>query len=341
MEELKLEIISPNEGQFLKKIGWNKDEIKKAVISITEQYKGLAYTEEQLQEAKKDRAMLNAMKKDISDRRIQVKKALLEPYDVFESEVKEVVALIDEPIEMIGKQIEAYEDKVREEKNTALAQFFSENIGELSEVVSYDRIFNPKWLNKTASLSSCKAEIQKIIDDINTDLAAISSSVDEKYQVFAKDYYLQHGFNLSKALGEANRIQEMDKKAEADRKAREEAERQREEARKEAERAKEEARKAQEEAELARKELEREKALAEKAQAEKQVVYEENKATDVPVQENNVPAQEDVAPASKGVAEEDTKIYKSSFVVRGTKAQLLMLKQYMIDNGIEFGKVEN
>lgn len=341
MEELKLEIISPNEGQFLKKIGWNKDEIKKAVISITEQYKGLAYTEEQLQEAKKDRAMLNAMKKDISDRRIQVKKALLEPYDVFESEVKEVVALIDEPIEMIGKQIEAYEDKVREEKNTALAQFFSENIWELSEVVSYDRIFNPKWLNKTASLSSCKAEIQKIIDDINTDLAAIISSVDEKYQVFAKDYYLQHGFNLSKALGEANRIQEMDKKAEADRKAREEAEREREEARKEAERAKEEARKAQEEAELARKELEREKALAEKEQAEKQVVSEDAKATDVPVQENNVPVNENIAPASKGVAEEDTKIYKSSFVVRGTKAQLLMLKQYMIDNGIEFGKVEN
>ena len=341
MEELKLEIISPNEGQFLKKIGWNKDEIKKAVISITEQYKGLAYTEEQLQEAKKDRAMLNAMKKDISDRRIQVKKALLEPYDVFESEVKEVVALIDEPIEMIGKQIEAYEDKVREEKNTALAQFFSENIGELSEVVSYERIFNPKWLNKTASLSSCKAEIQKIIDDINTDLAAIISSVDEKYQVFAKDYYLQHGFNLSKALGEANRIQEMDKKAEADRKAREEAERQREEARKEAERAKEEARKAQEEAELARKELEREKALAEKEQAEKQAVFEEAKATDIPVHENNVPVKENVAPASKGVAEEDTKIYKSSFVVRGTKTQLLMLKQYMIDNGIEFGKVEN
>lgn len=341
MEELKLEIISPNEGQFLKKIGWNKDEIKKAVISITEQYKGLAYTEEQLQEAKKDRAMLNAMKKDISDRRIQVKKALLEPYDVFESEVKEVVALIDEPIEMIGKQIEAYEDKVRDEKNTALAQFFYENIGELSEVVSYDRIFNPKWLNKTASLSSCKAEIQKIIDDINTDLVAIISSVDEKYQVFAKDYYLQHGFNLSKALGEANRIQEMDKKAEADRKAREEAEREREEARKEAERAKEEARKAQEEAELARKELEREKALAEKEQAEKQAVFEEAKVTDVPVHENNVPVKENVAPASKEVAEEDTKIYKSSFVVRGTKAQLLMLKQYMIDNGIEFGKVEN
>lgn len=85
----------------------------------------------------------------------------------------------------------------------------------------------------------------------------------------------------------------------------------------------------------------REKALAEKEHAEKQAVFEEAKVTDVPVHENNVPVKENVAPASKGVAEEDTKIYKSSFVVRGTKAQLLMLKQYMIDNGIEFGKVEN
>ena len=63
MEELKLEIISPNEGQFLKTIGWNKRQIKEAVAGITEQYRGIAYTEEQLQEAKKDRAKLNAMKK--------------------------------------------------------------------------------------------------------------------------------------------------------------------------------------------------------------------------------------------------------------------------------------
>ena len=116
MEDLTLVINNPDEGHFLKSIGWNKDEIKKAVVSITEQYRGLAYTEEQLQEAKSDRAKLNAMKKDISDRRIQVKNALLEPYKVFEAEVNEVVALIEEPIAMIDEQIVAYEERTKEEK---------------------------------------------------------------------------------------------------------------------------------------------------------------------------------------------------------------------------------
>lgn len=48
-----------------------------AVAEITKQYTGLTYTEEQMQDAKKDRATLNAMRKDISDRRIQVKKQRL------------------------------------------------------------------------------------------------------------------------------------------------------------------------------------------------------------------------------------------------------------------------
>ena len=214
MEDLTLVINNPDEGHFLKSIGWNKDEIKKAVISITEQYKGLAYTEEQLQEAKADRAKLNAMKKDISDRRIQVKNALLEPYNVFEAEVNEVVALIDEPIAMIDEQIAAYEERTKEEKRQDLEKFFTENRADLPELITFDKIFNPKWLNKTASLSSCKKEIKKAIEDITADLSAIRSSLSGKYSVYAEEFYLKREMNLSRALSEANRIQEMDKKAE-------------------------------------------------------------------------------------------------------------------------------
>lgn len=81
MEELSLVISQPDEGKFLQKIGWNKEQIMNAVAEITKQYTGLTYTEEQMQDAKKDRATLNAMRKDISDRRIQVKKALMAPYE--------------------------------------------------------------------------------------------------------------------------------------------------------------------------------------------------------------------------------------------------------------------
>lgn len=56
MEELSLVISQPDEGKFLQKIGWNKEQIMNAVAEITKQYTGLTYTEEQMQDAKKDRA---------------------------------------------------------------------------------------------------------------------------------------------------------------------------------------------------------------------------------------------------------------------------------------------
>lgn len=70
MEELSLVINQPDNGVFLEKIGWNKEQITSAVENIISQYEGITYTEEQIRDAKKDRAILNAMKTDISNRRI-------------------------------------------------------------------------------------------------------------------------------------------------------------------------------------------------------------------------------------------------------------------------------
>ena len=70
MEDLALVISQPDEGKFLQKIGWNKEQIIHAVTSITQQYEGLTYTDEQMQDAKKDRAALNSMKTALNNRRI-------------------------------------------------------------------------------------------------------------------------------------------------------------------------------------------------------------------------------------------------------------------------------
>ena len=229
MEELSLVISQPDEGKFLQKIGWNKEQIMNAVAEITKQYTGLTYTEEQMQDAKKDRATLNAMRKDISGRRIQVKKALMAPYEAFEAEVKEVVAMIDEPIAIIDEQLLAYEEKVKEDKKQELISYFKENIGELEDVLTFDMIFNPKWLNKTASLKSCKEEISKEISRTDTDLRAIETMIEEKYRAYAKDYYFRKDRNMTSVLSEVGRMKEIDRKAEEEKAAREEAEERRRE----------------------------------------------------------------------------------------------------------------
>ena len=329
MEDLTLVINNPDEGQFLKSIGWNKEQIKDAVVSITEQYRGLAYTEEQLQEAKADRAKLNAMKKDISDRRIQVKNALLEPYEKFEAEVKEVVALIDEPIAMIDEQIVAYEERTKEEKRQDLEKFFTENRADLPELITFDKIFNPKWLNKTSSLSSCKKEIKKAVEDIKADLSAIHSSLSGKYSVYAEEFYLKREMNLSRALSEANRIQEMDKKAE-------------EEEQKRA--------KIEEEAKIQR-ELEAQQAREHQnspqqggltVEHEQFTTYGEKDALNRKIcNSTNVPIPQKTEEHIQQQIPTEEKVYKSAFMVRATKAKLMMLRDYMVQNGIEFSKIEN
>ena len=329
MEDLTLVINNPDEGHFLKSIGWNKEQIKEAVVNITEQYRGLSYTEEQLQEAKADRAKLNAMKKDISDRRVQVKQALLEPYEKFEAEVEEVVALIDEPIAMIDKQIVAYEERTKKEKRQSLEDFFEKSMVDIPVLITFDKIFNPKWLTKTAFLSSCKKEIKKAIEDIVADVSAIRSSLSGKYSVYAEEYYMKREMNLSKALSEANRIQEMDKKAE-------------EEEQKRA--------KIEEEAKIKR-EMETQQAREHRNSPQQGVLmveheqfttYDEKDAlnrkmrnsTDIPIQQKTEVQVQQQIPAEE-------KIYKSAFMVRATKAKLMMLRDYMVQNGIEFSKIEN
>ena len=342
MEELTLVINNPDEGQFLKSIGWNKEQIKEAVVSITEQYRGLAYTEAQLQEAKADRAKLNAMKNDISARRIQVKKALLEPYEKFEAEVKEVVALIDEPIAMIDEQIVAYEERTKEEKRQALEKFFAENRAELPELITFERIFNPKWLNKSSSLSSCKNDIKKLIEDISADLAAIRSSLDERYSVYAEEFYLKREMNLSHALAEANHIQEMDRKAEEERKAKEQAQKEREEAQKRAKEEAEAKKQREVEAQDAREHRNSPQEGVSNVKHEQVTMLDKIGGLKSEISDfMNPPVEKKEEPIRQQSPAEEEKVYKSAFMVRATKAKLMMLRDFMIQNGIEFSKIEN
>lgn len=329
-EALALLIEQPEQGKFLQKIGWNKEEITRKVTEITKHYENVVYTDEQIQDAKKDRATLNAMRKDISDRRIEVKKAIMAPYNVFEAEVKEVVALIDKPIAMIDEQTAAYEEKIKEDKKNELVKFFKDNIGELEDVLTFDMIFNPKWLNKTTSLKSCKDDISTAIEKTNTDIRAMETVIEDKYRAYAKDFYFRRGMNMTTVLEEVGRMKEIDRKAEKERLAREEEEEHRKE---------EEATKA---AETINSPTE-----PDNVQEQAENVSESGKsvsipAESVPKQAESVPEQSEDTKVVDPFADKDTdtKIYKASFTIRGTKAQILSVKEFMINNNIQFGKVE-
>ena len=330
VEELSLVIKNPTEGEFLKHIEWNKEQFMELVASMTEQYEGVTYTDEQIKIAKSDRATLNAMKKAISDRRIQVKKAVMEPYTKFETEVAEVVALIDKPIAMIDSQIKEYDERVKNEKKQALKEYFEEIAADLEGVLTFDRVFDQRYLNATVSLSKAKTDIKDKVERVNTDLNTLDS-LDAEYRMFARDVYVRT-LDVSQAMAEISRLQELKKQEE-------ERSRQQEEAARKAAEA-EAAENASETAESVPEPKKNEQIPEESVTKPDENVSNEAESV-IKTEESESPAASiDVPDTSVAVPEKDTKQYKASFTVYGTKAEIMGLKQYMIEHKIKFGKVE-
>lgn len=78
---------------FPEAIEFNFEQLKQELTDKAEQYKGLVYTDDQVQDAKKDVAALRKFTKALSDERIKVKKECMKPYEEFEAKIKELSAI--------------------------------------------------------------------------------------------------------------------------------------------------------------------------------------------------------------------------------------------------------
>lgn len=174
--KMEFRLINPTEDGFLRRIQWNKEELEAAVRAKIAGYENVVYTEENIKAAKNDRAELNKLIKAIEERRKQVKNIINEPYAVFEAELKEITALINEPVALIDQQVKAFEEKQKEEKKAAIKATYDENIGDLAEVLPFEKIFDSRYLNQTYKLATAQKEIVDKIDTVKTDLETIEKS---------------------------------------------------------------------------------------------------------------------------------------------------------------------
>lgn len=311
-EKMEIRLVNPTEDGFLQKIDWNKAELEANVRSIVEAYQGLVYTEDTVSDAKNDRAALRKLLNEIEDRRKLVKKKCMEPYEVFENDLKDVTVLIKEQISIIDGQVKEYENGVKEEKKARLQDVYAETIGELAEVLPFERVFETQYLNVSFKESKAATEIQEKIQRVKSDLAAIDA-LDSKYKLNAKDVYVRT-LDMSQAMAENARLIKFEEQMEADRKRKAEEEERR-----------------RAEAEARAKEAEERRRQEERASESGYNAPVPDKTADVQSEE---PAEK---PAEKEVLPEEKK-YKATFYAIGTLQQLKDLQEYMKEHNIQFGK---
>lgn len=305
---MELEIYNPTKENTVKQIDWNFEELKKEITEKAEMYGSLVYTDENIKEAKADRAKLNKFIKVLEDKRKDVKKMMLEPYTQFESQVKELVSIIGEANDNIASQVKAYTEKLREEKCEKVKEIYDkamsvEGAEGIAEILTFDRVFKESFLNSSTTFKSIVNEIEDLRDRVRHDLEVINADTGE-YQFEMKQAYLKN-LDMTEAISVKQQFEEnARKKAEYEAK-----------------------RKAEMEERKAREEAEAQKVV----QAGKQVVVEQ--------QPEETQQEVEATKIVEATVTEERK-FTVSFKVYGTQKQLRELKEFLTSNNIEYGPIQ-
>lgn len=204
---MQIEIYNPTPEQPLAPVEWNYSEVKQWVQDGLETYKGRVYTDDTIQQAKKDRATLNKLAQAIAAKRKEMKAMYLEPYAEFEAQAKELENMVNEQSAAIDAQVKAYEDFRKEQKLAEIRKVYDAMIGPMAELVPYERLHDPKWLNVTANMSAVSDALAHKIDRIEAGLKSIDSfALPDNIAVQVKDVFLRN-FDLAEAMQARERIE--------------------------------------------------------------------------------------------------------------------------------------
>ena len=235
MQKLELTI-----NQTMGVITGNFEDIKKSLETEMAVYETKQFAEEDKQKAKGDLADLRKLRKAVNDRKVEVKKEYMKPYEVFEGNVKELIGVIDKPIALIDGQVKEFEAKRVEEKKAEIQNLYNELVEvELHDYMPLEKIYGEKWTNASTTMKTIREEINLKVMQTRQDIATIKAMKSEKEEQ-ALNLYMENN-NLALAIQMINRY-EQEKAEILRRKEKEEQERRDRELERERERGREEER---------------------------------------------------------------------------------------------------
>ena len=285
MLELKM-----NEISNLPAVTFNFDELKRELEENLEKYQGLIISENAIQEGKNTRANLNKLAKAINDKKIEIKRQYTEPYTVFESQIKELLSMIEKPILQIDSQIKKFDEDKKVEKKLAIERIFYAEIQKLGDIaqknIKLEQIFDERWLNFGVKIKEAEELIKFKIEKIESDLKAIAN-LETNFKAESLNHYFKT-LDLGKVLEHKNNLENIQRENEAQTK-----------------------RKLQQQPQQPQ---------------QPQQKYDPGIVREVKI----LPTPEP----------EIQKILTVDFRVKATKETLLLLKGFLIEHKIEFGKVE-
>lgn len=237
METTEIRMITDLDKVIPQSLDFNFEEVKAWLSENLSVYRNMVVTEDAIAAAKTDKAKIRKISSAISEQRIAVKKRYLEPYQVFEANMKELSGMCDEASKNIDDQLKKFEEQRKAQKRAELLDFYQAL--NAPAWLTFERIENPRWMNVTFSFADAQKEIEQKIKVIRADLESIGEFDAEFTDEMLLEY--KKTLNFSGAIQRGNELRRMKQEREQRRAAQEAAERARAAEREETERRREEA----------------------------------------------------------------------------------------------------
>ena len=197
-----------NEVSIPEKIEFNYEQLKAELTEKVSLYETMVYTDDQIKQAKADKANLNKLKKALNDERIRREKEYMKPFDKFKAQINEIIGIIDKPVAVIDSQVKAYEKQQKADKLAKIQEYYKNIEQPEMEWLGLPAIYDEKWLNASVSMKSIQDEINTKLEQIKTDLATLTNLPEFSFE--ATEVY-KSTLDINKAISEGARLSEMAK----------------------------------------------------------------------------------------------------------------------------------
>ena len=175
------------------------EEIHKDIAEKTTRAIDLVVTEENVKDIKKIRAELNKEFQDYEEKRKEIKRQILAPYEAFEKDYKEMVALSFQAADMsLKKKIDSSESVIKNAKEEELKEYFDElaEALQLSQFVKFEQL--DIKVNMSDSMKKLMTQVESKMKSIQNDIMLINL---EQYKGdILVEYLIDFNFARAKML---------------------------------------------------------------------------------------------------------------------------------------------
>lgn len=198
-----------NDIQLPEVIQFNYEELKQELSEKVKKYETLVYTDDQIKEAKADKATLNKLKKVLNDERIRRQKEYMQPFEEFKAKVDEIIQIIDKPVALIDKQVKEFDEKRKNEKRLEIGNLWENT--EHPEWLRLPQLFDERWLNAGYTMRQISDDMTGWINRINSEMLALEELEEFKFEAIS---VYKQTLDMSKAIAEGKRMAEIQRRKE-------------------------------------------------------------------------------------------------------------------------------